>query len=78
MTDERSLSDLDAALVAANPELAGEAEATSFSVALARRCLTIRRDPGCTQADLAPEEKDAISHRGRAGAAARAILLRNV
>jgi XTP/dITP diphosphohydrolase len=30
---------------------------------------------GCTMADLPPEEKDAISHRGRAGAAARAILL---
>jgi XTP/dITP diphosphohydrolase len=35
-------------------------------------------DRGCTMADLPPEEKDAISHRGRAGAAARAILVREL
>ena len=33
---------------------------------------------GCTMADLPPAEKDAISHRGRAGAAARDILLREL
>ena len=35
-------------------------------------------DRGCTMADLPAAEKDAISHRGRAGAAARAILLREL
>ena len=53
MTDERSLSDLDTALAATKPELAGELEAATFSVALARRVLTIRRDRGWTQEDLA-------------------------
>ncbi len=33
-------------------------------------------DRGCTVADLPPGAKDTISHRGRAGAAARAILAR--
>ena len=33
-------------------------------------------DRGCMLADLLPAEKDAISHRGRAGQAARAILER--
>lgn len=55
MTDERSrsLSDLDDALVAADPELARVAEAPSFSVALARRVRAVRRERGWTQADLA-------------------------
>jgi XTP/dITP diphosphohydrolase len=35
-------------------------------------------DRGVTMADLGPGEKDAISHRGRAGLAARAILLREL
>jgi XTP/dITP diphosphohydrolase len=33
-------------------------------------------DQGCTVADLPPGAKDTISHRGRAGAAARAVLER--
>lgn len=52
-TGHRTLADVERALVAANPELAGEDGQASFALALARRVLACRQRNSWTQAQLA-------------------------